>query len=155
MAKQERSAGFVIHRRIDGADGRFLLLDYGRHWDFAKGHVEAGEDDITAARRELQEETGITDIEPVADFCQEISYYFKDRRRELVQKTVIFFLAETRSATVVLSAEHVGYAYLRFEAAMHKLSFPNAREVLRLAHERLMLRDAGAAHVQPTPNALS
>ena len=44
MAREERSAGFLIFHRRPGADGadnvRFLLLDYGRHWDFAKGHVE-------------------------------------------------------------------------------------------------------------------
>lgn len=34
---------------------------------FPKGHVEEGEDDETAARREIQEETGLTDLELLDD----------------------------------------------------------------------------------------
>jgi len=49
MARQERSAGFVIFRCPPLSSHEYLLLDYGRHWDFAKGHVEEGEDDLAAA----------------------------------------------------------------------------------------------------------
>ena len=31
----------------------FLLLDYGRYWDYPKGHVEKGEDDLAAGREEM------------------------------------------------------------------------------------------------------
>lgn len=36
-------------------------------WLFPKGHIEEGEDDETAARREVWEETGLTDLELVDD----------------------------------------------------------------------------------------
>ena len=56
----ERSAGLLLFNDTPGLPRRFLLLDYGKHWDYPKGHVEAGEDDVTAAHRELHEETGIS-----------------------------------------------------------------------------------------------
>lgn len=40
-----------------------VLLVHGRQskkWSFPKGHVEAGEDGLTCAKREMLEETGIT-----------------------------------------------------------------------------------------------
>ena len=83
MARQERSAGFVIFYQDaaakaaggDAAGVEFLLLDYGRHWDFVKGHVEAGEDDLSAAIRELKEETGISSPSLVPGFRREVTYF--------------------------------------------------------------------------------
>ncbi len=86
MARSERSAGFVLYRRpaAAGAEVEYLLLDYGRHFDYPKGHVEAGEDDLGAAVRE-REETGIADAAVADGFRHELVYYFRDRKKGLVQ----------------------------------------------------------------------
>jgi len=142
MARQERSAGFVIFHQsavAAGTDGdatkgvEFLLLDYGRHWDFVKGHVEAGEDDLAAAIRELKEETGLSSPHLVADFRREVTYFFRHKRHGLVRKTVIFFLARVDTRDVVISHEHSGFAFFPFEQAIGRLTFPTAREILRAA----------------------
>lgn len=39
----------------------------GTGWFFPKGKIETGEDDETAARREIAEETGLTDLEYLDD----------------------------------------------------------------------------------------
>jgi bis(5'-nucleosidyl)-tetraphosphatase len=136
MAREERSAGFLIfHRR--GGEIRFLLLDYGRHWDFAKGHVDPGESDLQAAVRELREETGIREIVPFPDFHREIVYFFRSARHGLIRKTVVFFLAEVTKPDVILSEEHVGYDFLPFENAVKRATFAAAKELLRAAHARL------------------
>ena len=139
MARAERSAGFlIVHRRPGTPDElRFLLLDYGRHWDFAKGHVHKGESDFDAAVRELREETGITEISPVPDFQQEIVYFFRSGRHGLIRKTVVFFLAEVTKADVILSEEHVGFEFLPYEQALKRATFAAAKELLRAAHDRL------------------
>jgi bis(5'-nucleosidyl)-tetraphosphatase len=41
---------------------KFLLLRAYRNWDFPKGLVEAGEDPISAALREVREETALDDL---------------------------------------------------------------------------------------------
>lgn len=137
MARNERSAGVVVY--CDDPGGRlFLLLDYGRHWDFPKGHVEKNEDDQSAAIRELEEETGLTGISLDTSFAHEITYFFRDRRsKALIRKTVIFFLARTESRKIMLSHEHVGFAFLSFDDAIKKVTFPAAKEVLRLAAKHL------------------
>lgn len=137
MPRQERSAGFILFR--DDAPGKrvYLLLDYGRHWDYAKGHVEKGETDLDAAVRELKEETGIKAPEVVDGFTHEIEYFFRSSKHGLIKKSVIFFLAKTESRDVILSEEHIGYEYLDYEAAMKRLTYANAREALRKANEFL------------------
>lgn len=56
------SAGAVIVRR-SASGWLFLMLRAYRNWDFPKGMVEAGEDPLAAALREVREETLIEDLE--------------------------------------------------------------------------------------------
>jgi|SRR5882724_4226875 len=139
MAREERSAGFVVFRVSPQGVREYLLLDYGRHWDFPKGHLEKGEDDVTAATRELHEETGIADARTIPDFRHQITYFFRDRKKGLIRKTVVFFLGQTwaKDADVALSHEHEGFMFVPFEAAIRQTTYANARQVLRLAEEKL------------------
>ncbi len=134
---RERSAGVVLFREPgDGRPREFLLLDYGRHWDYAKGHLESGETDEQAALRELREETGIRDVALVSGFSREIIYHFQSSRKGLVRKEVIFFTArlpDDPPQEVALSHEHVGHAWLPLAESLERLTFANARAVLTAA----------------------
>lgn len=125
----------------DDASGtrRFLLLDYGSHWDYPKGHVEPGEDDLTAARRELQEETGITRADFIEGFSREMTYTFRARKGGIIKKTVIFFLAAAHDTAVTISHEHVGFAWVTADESLKKLTFPNARVLLQAAIAKLAM----------------
>jgi bis(5'-nucleosidyl)-tetraphosphatase len=161
----ERSAGFVVFTKQSAASKSnarlYLLLDYGQHWDYPKGHVEKGEVDSVAALRELREETGINDVQIIPGFVRKIVYFFRAAQRdsqddskpasksgksaksaktELVKKEVVFFLGRATGDEVSLSEEHCNYAYLPFEEALKRLTFANAREVLRAAEQFLEAR---------------
>jgi len=139
MARYERSAGIIVFRK----DGRFrggrlfLLLDYGRFWDYPKGHVERGEDDRAAALRELEEETGIADVELIDGFEHQFSYFFRDKVKGLIRKSVVFFLGETKTKQIQVSHEHAGGEFLPYEEAMNRLTYPNAKQALKKAWEFL------------------
>jgi bis(5'-nucleosidyl)-tetraphosphatase len=135
MTRRERSAGVIVFHR--GRQPAFLLLDYGKYWDYPKGHLEKGEDDLSAAIRELREETGIRNVEMLPGFAKEITYFFKHRKHGLIRKEVIFFLASVKSKKVRISNEHVGYAFLPFAEALERVKYPTAKQVLRDANEYL------------------
>ncbi len=132
----EQSAGFILFRQTPA--GRvYLLLDYGKHWDYPKGHLEKNETQWQAAVRELAEETGITDVQRVADFCRRMEYRFVSSRKGTVHKRVTYFIGRTQAKDVTVSEEHVGFAWLEFDQAIARLTFDSAREILRHAHQRL------------------
>jgi 8-oxo-dGTP pyrophosphatase MutT (NUDIX family) len=134
--RREFSAGFILYR--DTAGGRvYLLLDYGKHWDYPKGHLEEGETAWQAAVRELREETGIRQVDRVTRFERDMHYTFYSPKKGRIVKTVTYFVGRTRMEKVEVSDEHSGYAWLGYEDAMQRLTYDNAREMLRAAHEAI------------------
>ncbi|MBI2936923.1 MAG: NUDIX domain-containing protein [Thaumarchaeota archaeon] len=129
---EERSAGAVLFID-DGASIKFLVLHYpAGHWDFPKGNIEKGEEPLDTVRREVEEETGIKNIEIIPGFKREIEYYYR-RSGELVHKQVIYLLAKTTTRAVTLSAEHQNYAWLDFEKSVDRVTYRNSKTILREA----------------------
>ena len=133
----EISVGAVLHVMDENFEVNYLILNYSYgHWDFPKGNIESGETEIETIKREVMEETGIEDIKLIEGFRQQISYKYR-KKSKLVNKSVIYYLAETKSNKVVLSFEHVNFAWLNFNNALDKLSFDNSKRVLKNAKEFL------------------
>jgi 8-oxo-dGTP pyrophosphatase MutT (NUDIX family) len=129
----EISAGAVVYRMEDN-NPEYLLLHYeSGHWDFPKGNIERGEGVEETVAREVKEETGIVDIKFIENFKEEIKYFYRRQGRTIFKK-VIFLLAKTQSREVKLSYEHVGYDWLPYEDALARLTFDNAKEILRKAN---------------------
>lgn len=135
----EKSAGAVIFRKEKGKI-YYLLLHYeARHWDLPKGHIEKGEKPEEAAKREVEEETGIKDIEFTSGFKETIKYFYKRDGRNFF-KIVVFFLAETKVKKIKISYEHSGFKWLPYEEAIKQLTFKNAKEILRKANDFILKR---------------
>ena len=147
----EISAGVILFRSVPQRE--YLILDYGSHWDFSKGHIEPGEDPATTARRELAEETGIQDPRFIPGYEERMSYAYR-RAGELMRKVVVYFLAETAGAEVVLSHEHCGYVWASYDEALSRLTFPTAKDLLAKAQQFLEAEppaaDAGPPLAPPT-----
>ena len=133
---EETSAGIILFRKEESKK-IFLLLHYpSGHWDFVKGKMEKGESFYDTAIRETKEETGIADITFVENFEEWIEYNFQ-HQGELVNKKVVFFLAETKTKNVKISHEHQGYAWMDYNESMERTTFDNAKTILTKAQKLL------------------
>lgn len=136
----ERSAGVVLFRPISKGS-LFLLLHYpSGHWDFVKGHKEPGETARQTAVRESGEETGITDMDFVKGFRQNIRYSYS-YNGHLIRKQVTFFLARTKTSNVRLSDEHLDFVWTDYKHSMKRVTFRNARKLLYRANRYLAIHN--------------
>lgn len=139
----EVSVGAAVFRVNDGVRSYLILRYPSGHFDFPKGHMESGESEEDTLRRETEEETGIRTLRVIPDRTS-IRYFYiakgSERERRIregrgfwIFKAVHFYPAETDETEVRISHEHTGFEWLPYENALGKLTFENAKEVLRQA----------------------
>lgn len=132
------SAGVVVVRAAD-RQWLFLLLRAYNHWDFPKGMVEAGEEPLAAAIREVKEETLIDDLEFAwGEQYTQTGPYSRG-------KVARYYLASTCTEAVSLPviaelgrAEHNEYRWVDYLGAMRLVS-PRVQPVLQWAGQLLEL----------------
>ncbi|MBD1853495.1 NUDIX domain-containing protein [Leptolyngbya sp. FACHB-711] len=132
-------AAFGIVPILPQPDGyQFLLIQHwGGHWGFPKGHAEAEETAIAAARREFEEETGISAYEVIESVSFVEQYrFFKDKQP--VDKTVTYFPAWVKSTTVIRQQEEIqNYCWLPYEDALKQMSFKQGKQILQQVQQYL------------------
>lgn len=128
---EERSAGAVVFRNAPGGRMYLLLQNAGR-WDFSKGGVEKGESELQTVMREVEEETGIKDLQIVPGFRKVIEYFYR-RGGKNIHKQVIYLLGSTTSEAVKISFEHQGYGWFAYKDAVQKASYNNSKIILNEA----------------------
>jgi len=108
-------------------------------WQLPKGHIDEGESDAEAARRETREETGC-DGEVEADLGEIVFWFFAGagQARRRIRKTVRFFqLRYAAGNTAEHDAEVDDAAWFESREAVRKLTFDSERDVLLKALARL------------------
>src|SRR5688572_6838403 len=133
--REETSAGGIVFRLERGKPRYLLIRDSYSNWGFPKGHLEPGEEPATAAVREVGEETGLRSL-LIRGLIDTIDWDFRFRG-QAIHKVCHFFLIESRrSRTSPQRAEGItACRWMSFDEALRRVSYRNAREVLRRAHE--------------------
>lgn len=126
---QTLSAGVIVVRRHDD-DYRYLLLRAYNYWDFPKGLVEAGEEPLASAVREVAEETTLNDLNfRWGEDYRETEPYARG-------KVARYYVAESTQGQVSLPVspelghpEHHEFRWFDYKAA-RKLVAPRVQTIL-------------------------
>lgn len=155
-AELEVSAGGIVFRRDGDGQARFLLIrdSYG-NWGFPKGHLEENESPADAAVRETTEETGLSHL-ILQGPIRVIDWHFRFRGRA-IHKYCHFFLLESPEGDPIPQVEEgiTDYRWLPLASALDKLSYDNARGVLKRAGDMertLVAMGAGRSVSLPEPS---
>src|SRR5438270_2037750 len=114
-----RAAGVVVFRRTGNGIYLLILRAY-KNWDFPKGLVDPGEDQLAAAKRELKEETGLAGVD----------FPFGEEYRETLpyagNKIARYYLGETdavedrKSTRLNSSHSQISYAVFCLKKKTHR-----------------------------------
>lgn len=94
----EAAGGVVGNER-----GEVLMIYRRNRWDLPKGHIDTGEDALTAAKREVEEETGVSGLKFVSELCNTLHAYNVYGEWEL--KCTYWFAFDAQSAVTTAQTE--------------------------------------------------
>jgi len=141
MLPIEQCYGVIVIYREE-KENLFLVLqqDYNNTpswWTFSKGHHEGTETPKKTALRELEEETGITEIE-LLDLPLIREEYIINRDGEKRLKVNEHFIGFVKDMKVKIQEEEISnYKWATYEEALELFTYSTRKETLKKAQEYL------------------
>ena len=121
---------FIFREGVEGKS-LFLLMrripNRGGFWQPLTGGVRVGEELNKALLREVQEETGITEVRRVID----TGYTFSFRDHDKDHTEYVYGVEVSQSAKVILSDEHDSHVWASKEEVLSLLKWPGNIEGFR------------------------
>ena len=139
-SKEIISAGGVVYRKVE--DRVFFVLvgrRRGNYWCLPKGRVEEHETEVDAARREVFEETGLTDVElgeKIGTICYE---FYRKSTDTHFQKFVHFYLMVSLKERLHVGTEFDRAMWFPAMDALHMVSHNKEKEIVAKALDMLGL----------------
>lgn len=144
-SRRSHSAGGVAYRLLESKGDcsqavqvALIATTRGSRWQLPKGRLEAGEDAVQAAVREVEEETGLQTV--VELFLRTVYYSYTDTYQRIVPETVhkqvdFYLLRVVGGELSDLSFEVDGVLWTTPQEALERLTFAGERECVRQALE--------------------
>lgn len=108
-------------------------------WELIKGSLEDKESYEEAAKREVEEESGIREFLRVVDLNFESSWEYENNGEKILKRMHVFLIEVPENARINTkkSVEHSAGHFLNFRDAYRILEFGNMKEALKRAKEFL------------------
>ncbi|MBA2279260.1 NUDIX domain-containing protein [Candidatus Saccharibacteria bacterium] len=138
VVREPTAGGIVFRHAKNGTDVEFLLIqDAKNRWTIPKGHIEEGEDSKQTAEREIQEETGLQEME-LLQWLGKINFRYR-RQTSLVLMTTEIFLVRAKGDSDKLQAEDWmnDCKWLHSRDALDKIEYDDIGKLMLVALSKI------------------
>ncbi|MFH1714746.1 MAG: NUDIX domain-containing protein [Elusimicrobiota bacterium] len=126
----EKSCGVIVVFKKNNSHEYLLVQHKALHWGFPKGHINPNETSIETALRELDEETGIKEVEFLQNKPLTEHYEF-NKDNVVVKKEVCYFIGIVRTQNVRLQEQELKeFMWCDYKKAFSALTFVEAKRLL-------------------------
>src|SRR3989339_1303865 len=138
---KEVSVGGLIYRKENEGYYFCLILDAYGKWTFPKGHAEPGESLEVTAQRELQEETGLKNLD-VLEYIGETQVKVHKPNETPYRKMIKYFLIATTDTEIIVPkvSELKDVKWFALKEARDILGYENAKEIFDNGIEKLGIK---------------
>lgn len=130
--REDTSFGIIPLKKFSGIWHVLLINHCSNYWAFPKGHANPNETPLESAKRELFEETGLHVTNVLSD-QNIIDKYRFEYQKELINKTVIYFIAEVTGTILVQPEEVIEAKWVPLSEAEKHVTFPETKDICRQA----------------------
>lgn len=127
----EKSCGAIIFKKFQKQWKVLLIKQINKDWGFPKGHMEAGENELETAIREVKEEVSLIGVDIDTKYQYSNSYVLPSGK----SKIVVYFLASYNgnSQPKYLKSELLKAKFVPVSRAMCLISKKSVSDILKLA----------------------
>jgi 8-oxo-dGTP pyrophosphatase MutT (NUDIX family) len=134
----ETTSGGIVYRLDKDKKVEVLLIqDAKNRWTIPKGHVEPGEEPRQTAEREIQEETGLQDME-VLSWLGKVNFRYR-RVSTLVLMTMHVYLVKAKGNTDNLKPEEWlnGIKWFQVNDAIDNMEYEDINKLMLLGFRKI------------------
>lgn len=126
----------VIHAAggvVENLEGKILMIFRMNKWDLPKGKIEVNESPADASVREVQEETGISELS-IAGNLPHSFYFYENNRGEKILKHIYWFKMRYKGAEKLVPQTEEGISNVKWMdknelSEALKYTFPSIKEL--------------------------
>jgi 8-oxo-dGTP pyrophosphatase MutT (NUDIX family) len=135
---REPTSGAVVFRRNEkGGIEMLLIQDAKDRWTIPKGHIEEGETAQQTARREIGEETGLTNTE-VLGWLGKIHFRYRRIDKLVLMTTQIYLMRALGDTDAIQKEEYMnGIQWFPFHDALDAIEYEDIGKLMLLAMKRI------------------
>ena len=137
---REPTSGGIVFRHGKKSVEILLIQDAKNRWTIPKGHIEEGETAQETAIREIGEEAGLYDIEPIC-WLGKIHFRYRRLNTLVLMTTQIYLMKVKTSGNEIQKEEWMnGIKWFDFNKALDVIEYEDIGKLILLAMKRIRER---------------
>ena len=134
---REPTAGGIVFRHGEKGVEILLIQDAKDRWTIPKGHIEEGETAQQTAKREIGEETGLTNTE-VLGWLGKIHFRYRRLDKLVLMTTQIYLMRALGDTDAIQKEEYMnGIKWFSFHDSLEAIEYEDIGKLMLLAMRRI------------------